>query len=90
MRFGRTEAPLDLTQITYWWSASGNRTGAQMKSQKCECNYMLTDKEINDTFDEPENNRFVHIVECPKCGKIKAYFEEKVPEAEEPKEEEKK
>ena len=62
--------------------------GAQMKDQKCECNYMLTDKEINDTFDEPENNRFVHIVECPKCGKIKAYFEEKVPEAEEPKEKE--
>jgi hypothetical protein len=53
-----------------------------MKSQKCECNYMLTDKEINDTFDEPENNRFVHIVECPKCGKIKAYFEEKVVEPE--------
>jgi hypothetical protein len=49
---------------------------------------MLTDKEINDTFDEPENNRFVHIVECPKCGKIKAYFEEKVPEAEEPEEKE--
>ena len=53
-----------------------------MKSQKCECNYMLTDKEVNDTFDEPENNRFVHIVECPKCGKIKAYFEDKVSETE--------
>jgi RNase P subunit RPR2 len=66
----------------------GKSIGAQMKSQKCECNYMLTDREINDTFDEPENNRFVHIVECPKCGKIKAYFEEKVPEAEEPKEKE--
>ena len=51
-----------------------------MKSQKCECGYMLTDKEVNDTFDEPENNRFVHIVECPKCGKIKAYFEDKVAE----------
>jgi hypothetical protein len=56
----------------------GKSFGASMKSVKCECNYELTDKEINDTFDEPENNRFVHIVECPKCGKIKAYFEEKV------------
>ena len=62
--------------------------GAKMKSQKCECNYMLTDKDVNDTFDEPENNRFVHIVECPKCGKIKAYFEEKGAEPE-PAEEEK-
>jgi hypothetical protein len=49
---------------------------------------MLTDKEINDTFDEPENNRFVHIVECPKCGKIKAYFEEKVTEEAVPEEKE--
>ena len=67
----------------------GKSIGACMKSIKCECNYMLTDKEINDTFDEPENNRFVHIVECPKCGKIKAYFEEKVVEPAPAEEEEK-
>ena len=53
-----------------------------MKSIKCECGYLLTDKEVNDIFDEPENNRFVFIVECPKCGKIKAYFEDKVAEPE--------
>ena len=66
----------------------GKSIGSNMKTTKCECGYMLTDKEINDTFDEPENNRFVHIVECPKCGKIKAYFEEKVTEEAVPEEKE--